>query len=535
MVISRLRHVFSVAFLQSVFNGSHAAWVCCFVAIAAKSLIAWTYTDLVADKSLYLLFAHSFLETRIFAEPVYLIGKSSPVYLFNPAIYSPLYSLLAVPFLWITKSYFATQFILSVIGWGLFFTALYRVALLFFHARWLVNLFILFTGFFLYPHELASTPKDTLATAFTLWSIYFVSRFMQTKPGFRTTVFLAFSLSCLCLTKLIYVPVAPVLLLLLLVVTVIKKDRKQLVYYGGLLALLFFIGIAVTLWVFYPASRLSQPGMATMISNGETFVRGFYPENLLEMYPFLSSAVVNTNFWGVQLERILEISFSKIMMGFRLIDVFLLVALLFLLLFHYRSVLRKKPALLLLATGATLACLVVYLSLTYAPFSSRSSAGNWTYVEDARSFLVPMIAFQLLLFEFVFRSGATSFLRKAIFILFFLEFFHGVYFTAKQVSRIGQVESQNAGAIKQATAAALQLKKSDEKVSMVTTDNILRRYAMVNGLKAFAVTNEPFALRAGGRFLVVTHLQDSAFRSAVAIQGQCQKDTISPFVLQYYP
>lgn len=535
MFISRLRRVFSVAFLQSVFNSSRATWVCCLAAIAAKSLIAWTYTDLVADKSLYLLFAHSFLETGIFAEPVLLIGKSSPVYLFNPAIYSPLYSLLAVPFLWITKSYFATQFILSVLGWTLFFTALYRVVRVFFHVRWLANLFILLTGFFLYPHELESTPKDTLAAAFTLWSIFFASRFIRTKPGVQTTTCLALSLACLCLTKLIYVPVAPVLLLLLLVFTIEKKDKGHFIQYGFLLSLLFFAGVMVTLWIFHPAIRLFQPDLASINRNGEAFIRGLYPENLLEMYPFLSSALINTNFLGVQLEQLLHIPFGKIMAGFRILDAFVLGALLFLFLFRYRRVRPGKPVILLLTTSVMLIGFVVYLSLTYASFSSRYSAGNWTYVEDARSFLVPMIAFQLLLFAFVFRSGKPVFLRKAVFVLFLFESVHGVYFTIKQVSRIGQAESRQAGAINQITVAALQLKKSDEKVSIVTTDNILRRYAMVKGLKAYAVTNELSASRAGNRFLFVTHLQDSALRNAIAIQGQRQKDTISPFVLQYYP
>src|SRR5215218_651115 len=164
--------------LKNLLDSRRAGIICLVIAIVNKSTIAWLYSSLKADKALYLLFAKSFLETGRLAEPVTVFETGNTVYLYDSAIHSPLYSLLCVPFLWITKSYFIAQLIVSFLSWIIFFTALYKLSCLLFQQLWIAHLFILCSGFFLYPHELISGPKDTLAAGLTLWSIILVHQFL---------------------------------------------------------------------------------------------------------------------------------------------------------------------------------------------------------------------------------------------------------------------------------------------------------------------------------------------------------------------
>src|SRR5699024_4700668 len=128
-------------------------------------------------------------------------------------------------------SYFHTHLIISISGWILFYTGLAKLSLLFFKFRWLTNIFIIFSGLFLYPHELSAGPKDTLAVAFTLWSIYFCFRFIKMPPNLLTTFLLFLSLSGLFLTKFLYAPLIVVFVVLMLFYHVFHFNRQLFVHF----------------------------------------------------------------------------------------------------------------------------------------------------------------------------------------------------------------------------------------------------------------------------------------------------------------
>ncbi|RYF86487.1 MAG: hypothetical protein EON98_03530, partial [Chitinophagaceae bacterium] len=374
-------------------NHKWAAVTCLLLAIVNKCIIAFFFSSLNGDKGLYLLFADSLLKTGTLAEPVSLLENGKTVFVLDPAIHSPLYSLVAVPFLWLTHSFFQTQAIVSVLGWILFYTGLYKLASLIFREKWVVSLFLLCTAFFLYPHELASTPKDTLAVAFTFWSIVLMQQFLH-QPKFQTTVALAITLSCLALVKLLYVPFAAVFLFLLLAFLLLEKKRYFL-HAGLLIASLALIGLLVYQFVFLPSYELGAKNYVGLPDDG-TFVRsGLFLSNLWYTFPFISSSLIDTHLWAVQVEKLSGFSFSQVMRFFLLADAVLFVFLFVTSLFFSRQIIANRVMFILLVASVTMVGAVVMLSLTSQTDSNRSIYGVWTFVMDARSFLVPMITLQL--------------------------------------------------------------------------------------------------------------------------------------------
>jgi hypothetical protein len=522
--------------VQKLFGARKATAICLLLALMNKILIAWLYSNLGGDKSLYLLFTQSFLDTGIMAEPVKIFETGADVYLFNPAIHSPLYTLLAAPFLWITKSYFITQLAVSISGWIIFYAGLYKIAQLFLKERWVVNLFILGTGFFLFPHELASTPKDTLAVAFVLWSIFFAHRFFYL-AHWKNTLLLALAITGFCLTKLIYVPSGLIILALIFLFLLRKKNKQQFIQYGILLTSVFIIGLLVHFFIFNPAYQLAKGQTIRLPDDGTVFKTGFYPQNLLHCFPFISSSVINTNFWGVQVEKFSGISFTKQMQFFRLTDLVAVLVLGMLFIKLFKQTRFQKVTVLLIVVSLSVVATVFYLSLTQQAFSYKSASGVFTFVMEARVFLLPMILLQLILFRFVFLVNGWRILRVVLLLLFLFECLHGAYFSFKQLTNASAVINAKANddSIKKLCAAYKEVAKKKEGLVLVTSDNALRRYALLEKTNASALTNADIKTSINkGQYLIATHLLDSVLLKKFPQLNLVPMDTIHPFIVHTY-
>jgi hypothetical protein len=536
MVLPKAKDLANTLALKNIFTHTHAASVCIIIAVVSKCVIVWAYTDLQSDKSLYLLFARGFLENGIFAEKLRLLENGKIIYQYNPAIISPFYSILAAPILWLTNSYFATQFIISAIGWVLFFTALAKVARVVFKEQWLVNAFILFSGFFLYPHELSSTPKDTLAAAFTLWIMYFVYRLALGDGGLRSSVLCALSIACLSLTKLLYLPAELFLVAFLFLITVKRGNRRSYLNLGRVLALLALIAGMVFLLVINPARHTT---LVTLPTTPTVFIRGFYPQNLLRLYPFISSSFIDTSFVSIQIRNLTRLSYSTMIQAFQVVDLFLIIILLSFLLTH-AGILKHQMVTMFFGVALALVSGTICLSLRYRMFYDNNDNTPWTYVAEARSFLLPMLALQILTFCFVFQSRTLPFVRGIVLVLLFLGVLHGVYFTAKQIAHLQQPGTINRSSspVKEVISRVSQLQKTNGDFSLITSDETLRRYAEIKGFKPYAVVigkpvNLPW-MKKGSRFVVVTPLNDSTIRNGLQLPALKTVDTVRPFLLQTY-
>ena len=519
-----------------MFDDKRAGVICLAIAILNKSIIAWLYSSLKADKALSLLFAKAFLETGKLGEPVHVIETGNIIYLYDAAIHSPLYSFLCVPFLWATKSYFITQFIVSFLGWIVFFTAVYKIAFLLFQEKWIASLFILFSGFFLYPHELSSGPKDTLATGLTLWSIFFLHQFLTNRPYWRTTVFLAVTLSSLALTKLLYVPVVALLVFIIFTSLFLKREKSYLWQVALLTGAILLLGVLVNTFVFQPAYQWATNNAIRLPLSSTQIVNGFYPQNLLSAFPFISSSFINTQLWAVQIEKLAGFSFGNVMRIFFSLDVLLLAGLLSLCYALRKKIIGNKIVWLLVFSSLALIAVVMCLSLTEKALVYHGSSGSWTYVSDARSFLVPMLILQLMAFAFLFLYQKLRFLRYILLFLFFFASAHGLYFTIKNIATVPAMRQVNANndALSHVTTILKQKASAGNTLILVSTDRALRRYAQVLQLPAASFTNLPADLswmNPGNRFLIATYPGDSVHLKKFPKEQLVLFDTVPPFIL----
>lgn len=524
--------------LSEIFGSKLASVACILFAISNKMLLAWLYSDLIEDKSLYLLFSQSLLQAGTLTEPLQVFETGETIQTYNPAALSPFYSVICLPFLAFTNSFFVSQLIASLIGWILFVTSIFNVAQAVFQQRLLANLFVLATGFFLYPHELDSTPKDTFALAFTLWSIFFAWRFFQYKPSVSNSVLLSFALICLAFTKLLYTPLV-VLIPAVLLLWLRSHKKHQSIPYVLFSFFLVVLGVGC-IYAFLISPAKGFPNYYAVIPKEKKLLSTdvLFPENITHIYPFVTSSLINSNFWGVQLERLTSLSYAQVMRILRMIDGVALLCLAGLCLVKFRKLLLPNILLLLSLGAFTLLGIVVYLSLVNQPIPYRSAPGSWTWVIDARSFILPMLVLQLLLFLFVFRYIKFKSLRIALLLLFSLECVHGLYFTIKQTANAEMIMryKEQDDPVKKITARAHEEAKT-QSFGLVTSDQALRRYAILQGINTYTFTKQPIKkdwLKPGDVYLVATLPQDSVLLEKIPSQRLLPLDTVYPFILHRY-
>jgi hypothetical protein len=533
------------SFFSKLLHSKTAVWICILLAWLNKTLIAWLYTDLEGDKSLYLLFSKSFLEKRSLLEPVSLAETGQTVFVYDPAITSPMYSLLAAPLLWITNSYTSTSFIIDMMAWSIFFTGLYKVAMSLYQERWIANLLVLCAGLFLFPHEMDSGPKDTLSIGFLIWSVYFTYRIIKGTGNITLNSLLL--LLCLCamgFTKYLYSPLILLIGLTLILYSLLLKNRMILYHSLSVLTVCFFITL-----IYSKVGLLALQNNATLSWedfpswDSKTFTRGWYPENLKATFPFISSALINTNFWGVQLSKMFQTSFITIQRCFQNADLILLTCLFWLLKKRTQD-LSRTVFFLLFSVSFFIIALLLYMSLRHAGVYYKAGGNTgpgWTYVSDARSFLFPMLSLQLLFFFLLFKTTLLHpILRNFLFLLFFIECIHGVYFTTKQMLHADMVHTYDSTAspVKRVTKGLLNLKKDYKDIALITSDSHLRRYALLNDIPTFTFSNQPCikdALPLNTLYVVATLESDSAYIQKCFAPNLLQPtDAVPPFYLHFY-
>jgi hypothetical protein len=460
--------------------------------------------------------------------------------MYNPAALSPLYSLLAAPLLALTRSFYITQYLISVAGWILFFGGLYKVVQALFRRQWLVNIFILCAGFFLYPHQLSEGPKDTLAAAFTLWAIYFSYWFIAA-PKTVNTLLLSLCIALIVAIKLLYVPLAPAFFCVLLFLAMKDGKRGHLFQYGFLMVSFVVLIAGGYYLLIHPAKAFASSYNAIVFHEDQVAANGWHPQNLLHAFPFLTSSFINTKLWGVQTENLFRISFSDVRGVFQVLDILLFACILYAGIKHFHRIRSNKVIFLLLFIAIAMAGSVFAASLYYGAILYKVGGRVFTFVSEARSFLFPVVCLQAAFVFLCFKKGfLPSVLIKIIVLLFVFECAHGLYFTVKETVHAQKVIATNkhSSAVKKVTAAAVETSEGEQPVNLVTTDNILRRYALLQNVSSYAIftgiTNASL-LKRGHKYLIATPAADSLLiKNIFPLPNRRTVDTIPPFVLQVY-
>lgn len=522
-------------FFKSNLNTVRATIFCLLLALINKSLLAWIYTDLVGDKSLYLLFAKQILEGNHPLEPLGFIN-GQPNYSYNAAFTSPLYSLLALPLLWATKSYYATSFMIDIISWAMLLTGLYRFAFIAFKGRWAANLLVLCAGFFLYPHELGSGPKDTFSIGCMLWIAVLIKDFMD-KPVLSKSLLLSFFIISLGLMKLLYGPITLVFLAFLWVTVYKAKTKRHFIH----AAVVSSVCIVAFLSLFFYLQFLQDLHLIYNLEprpNVSYIQKGLYPESLKSTFPFISSVILNVNFWCVQLSDILNAPFQTIGRGFQIFDLILTIPVI---LFLKYVIKRQQYGLVWkigIAVSLTILFMLVYMSLTNR-VSYENFGSNWTYVQEPRSYLFIIVFLQVALFYLVFYSSAPAALKNFLLVLFIIECLHGFYFTTKQtINNSFNQQARNSNAVEKTVSFLQNANASASFAYLSTPDQHLRHFAHLHNVPIISFSRGACTTLNSSleQPLIVVLYPGSSFKtdSCTARKTLVTTDTIPPFVIRLY-
>lgn len=527
MALPGLEKIRATEFLKANFDTRSAGIICVLLALLNKSLVAWLHTDLEGDKALYLLLSQSILEGQLPLEPTGYASSGEFLYKYNGAIASPLYTWLAVPVLYLTRSFTTTSIIIDVLSWAVLLTGLYRFALLILRQQWAANVMVLCCGFFIYPHELQSGPKDTLAVGLILWSVWLIHRFVTVGPSVARTALTCLVFLMLGMIKLLYVPLVLLFLGFMFYFSVKRRGKRMF----HVLAVDTFCTLAGLGYYLY-LSELQKHTIPFTVELPQTLVKNFSPEALVHTYPFISSSILNTNFWSVQLSDILKLSYDQVITFFQLLDIVLLVllAVFFRVLFSRLKGYGYSFVVVALLTAGAILLMVFVMAVQYEPVVYAGSARGWSFVQDARSFLFPMVFLQAVLFYYIFRHpSASPQLRNFLLLLFFIESLHGGYFTIKRVmgeQEVRQTIQQKTPIKKISNFITGTQKQLGATIILSTPDPYLRRYALLNNIRVQIFTPCDSLRNHSTPVLYATFETDSFQCSNVTA-----RDTIRPYAL----
>lgn len=473
------------SFLKKTFASVKATYCCFLLALINKCLIAYVYTQVTSDKALYLLFSKTMIQGNIPLENTGLID-GVPNFFFNGAVSSPLYSFIAVPFLWITKSATTTSIILDCISWFVFISGIYVLGNLLLKEKWLINLFILVAGFFIYPHELNPGPKDTLATGLFCWACVLANSFFANGEIFKKCFRLYIILLSLGLLKYLYMPVGILFSIMLLFIT---SSGKKSHLWKAVSILILILSTSFYLLHEY-LDYLKTVSHATNIINvpEENNIKGFYPDNLLSTYPFIVSSAIDTVFWSVQLSTRFGFTFQQSGIFWKVLE---FLAGLTILLYCYRNWLGKRLGIAhKISIGAALSILLITM---LASTIFRSEHSGWTFVSDPRFYLFPMLLVQLFFCSVVFQKKTAIWIKSSLLLFYFIGFAHGIYFTVKQIITRPEVEQNLASSDPDFDAFHKfidPITARYKNIKFASNNKTLRRLAQINNKEVLFFSND---------------------------------------------
>lgn len=417
------------------FASSRAATaISLLAAILAKLGLLRLFLAIGYDKAALVLSAKNFLHGQGIS-----IGKS-PLTDVSQKYYEwfigwpPGYCLTISPFLYfLENNYMLACYLVDVLATVLFFIYLWRTLLFLQFPPWLRNAFLLFQGFFIESYIESSHPTDFLGLALFLAALFHCSRLcISVRPRWGDVFACLFFFYYAALVRYQYISIAIALPILLAFVGVIQH-RKTWIVQGLVQAVLLGAGV-VALFLFQQA----KAGHMMMYVAGE---RGFFPENLQYMSPFILSAFFNLNFVVLQLAILFRSSYPHL---YTAADWIGLPFALFFVILYIRFFFRKLRALstprdvffFFFGAAAMITIgLLLYLSLTIS-----SDIGPpyklWTYVMDNRYFAVPILLTQVAACWWLF--GETTrrlrILKAMIVVVAMAEVLHSMYFLVKGYS-----------------------------------------------------------------------------------------------------
>lgn len=409
------------------------------IAVAGRIFLQIHFLNTDNDKSYQLQAAKNFFEGNGFTLLEAFNSNISQSSFVPLTKWPPGYSFFVSPFLAVTNNLITASLLLDGLTSLLFIVFSRRILTRLQVPLWLLNIYTLTTGIFLYSFCTASS-SDFLALIFIIISLDLslsIVPHKQLQPG--KIVLLSLLIFFAAFTRYMYIPFV-VCLPSYFIITGFFTKKNNLIRKGFFsFCILAALTGSLLLYQFY-------------ISGSATYIRytgkGFFPETLLETQPFLFSSFFNVSFATEQISRVTVLSYENISHILQTFHCLVIILGLSLLIKYIRKFLiNPLPVfnnymLIGLMFSSIVIVLLVYLSITNAPFETGEKH-KWTYLHETRYFAFPIYFFQQLLFVAIYRYKQLSqklirILITIMIILFSFDFLHNVYYTTKALSTIRQ-------------------------------------------------------------------------------------------------
>jgi len=344
----------------------------------------------------------------------------------------PGYSLLLAPFYIIFgNNYIAAGITVDIIFAILLIFTCRNILKIVSTPLYLINLFTLFTGFFIYYFYFVAS-SDAIAISFFAIAInYTLLLLKKGKSSFKIKAGIIIPLFLCGLIKYLFIPVVFVVPLFLFLKG--YSDKSKLLKRTGLLVL-FTIGIGLAGLLVY---QKLVSGSATYISEP---ARGFFPENLKSTYPFIPASFINPSSVGLLFPSNPTIESSSYR-AFQVIHLLLLIAVvIYAGIQLVRNGFRKlsiNSSFFYLAFFLSLAITLLLTLLSIRVAKEENIPGHWwTYIEDPRYYGLVNVLLHLsvfVLYQYKSSKKYSGYLFYFLLLLMLPEMFRGMVFDTKRV------------------------------------------------------------------------------------------------------
>jgi hypothetical protein len=418
-----------------------------FVAVISRIINVLFVSYFGRDKMTLVLQSQSLLEGKGLGVPQYLTTDTiAPIYNYTP-FWPPGYPILLAPFLKLFNYniYWATTTLDIIASISLIFI-IRRICRQIGFSIAAINTMTLVTGCFEYTFINESLPTDTISVVFFLIGLSFLIKFSDTNNfSFNQILATSFFLFSPCIFRYSYPAISVAAILGLLLIAFMAKNRLLKRKGWWLLA---FTGLFIALFLLIIKLTTGQEAYAAPSE------RGFYPENLINWFPFIPSAFINIAFLTSQAIHLASISFKTSMQWLEIINV---LATLALLIFFIKTFFKKKvyenlnPLKLFLFLGG-FASLGLLALLGYMSFTYQIQVGlfnNWNYVYEPRYFAFVVLFLQVMLITWLFtnqngieKNIFTRIIASICLVALFIEVSHNIYFHTKVAFNFKKYKSE---------------------------------------------------------------------------------------------
>jgi hypothetical protein len=426
--------------IKSGLERTYISYLCLLLAIIIKLALFLHFFQLEGDKLFQVIGAKNLIEGNgLTVNYVHLEDLSRQVY--EPLNrWPPGYSLLVAAFLTLSNNTVISCLIVDMFSIVLFFLVISKLLKTLTFPPFLRNILILFLGAAFGPY--LSKPTDLLANATLLFSCYLAIIFaFESSKSMGFAVLLGIANVFPLFLRYMYFPCVFIIPIVLIGLGYLRKDGR--LRKGGFVSLIVTIVFSGCILAF---QRLYTGHASYIFLSG----KGFFPENVLMLYPAAIDAFVDVNFLQQQVARRTGVnymfwwSYAKIING--IILVFLLLKFLHLVKFRKYDFFTKW---FLFISVAAITNIVILITLVYLSVTNHSSSHyftdrlQWTFVGEGRFFIFLMTVLPLIAAYSLFNKSMSKLYRwkkalQFVFIgLIFCQLSHTVYFLAKRFDPLG--------------------------------------------------------------------------------------------------